>query len=130
VSEAWRVLVPGGTLVLVDNVSPDADATAAAYNAFETLRDPSHARCLGLGEWLQLLGGSGFVGARYECIDQDIEFVAWTQRMRCTAAVTAQLEARLAEEPLRDFLKPRRDERGLVFTLQEAIIAARKPGGK
>ena len=104
--------------------------TAAAYNAFETLRDPSHARCLGLGEWLQLLGRSGFVDARSECIDQDIEFGPWTQRMRCDAATAAQLEAALAQEPLRDFLNPRRDERGLVFTLQEAIIAARKPGAK
>ena len=130
VSEAWRVLVPGGTFLLVDNVSPDEVAAAASYNAFETLRDPSHARCLGLGEWLQLLGGTGFVDMHDECIDQDIEFGPWTQRMRCDAATAAQLEASLAEAHLRDFLNPHRDERGLVFTLQEAIIAARKPARK
>jgi SAM-dependent methyltransferase len=130
VTETWRVLVPGGTFLLVDNVSPDAGATAAAYNAFETLRDPSHSRCLGLGEWLQLLRGAGFVDMRYECIDQDIEFGAWTERMRCDAATVARLEASLRQPPLRDFLNPRRDERGLVFTLQEAIVAARKPDPK
>jgi hypothetical protein len=50
--------------------------------------------------------------------------------MRCDAATAAQLEAHLAQQPLSDFLNPRWDERGLVFTLREAIVAARKPGTK
>jgi predicted O-methyltransferase YrrM len=41
-AEAFRVLWPGGTFALVDNVSPEGDdALAAAYNRFEKLRDPS-----------------------------------------------------------------------------------------
>lgn len=138
VGEAWRVLTPGGTLALVDNVSPDAEIlpqvesaalreAAITYNAFERLRDPSHRRCLALSEWLELLADAGFVPAHAECMDQDIAFSAWVQRMRCGAAVVAQLQSTLVSEPLRTFLKPRIEADGLVFTLQEAVIVARKP---
>jgi ubiquinone/menaquinone biosynthesis C-methylase UbiE len=138
IGESFRVLKPGGTLALVDDIGPDADclpgATAAelheaanAYNAYETLRDPSHARCLALSEWLDLLQKAGFVDARSERMDQDIGFDAWTQRMRCDAATVARLEAMLGQEPLHAFLKPRTTVHGPLFTLQEAIIVARKP---
>jgi hypothetical protein len=33
----------------------------------------------------------------------------------------------LAEEPLRSYLRPHEADAGPVFTLQEAIIVARKP---
>lgn len=139
VGEAWRVLKAGGTIALVDNVGPDADVlpgmtdaevrdAATAYNAYEALRDPSHARCLALSEWVGLMKEAGFVDAQVECMDQDIGFGAWTQRMRCDAATVTRLEAMLVQEPLHTFLKPRTTAHGPLFTLQEAIIVARKPG--
>jgi SAM-dependent methyltransferase len=138
VAEARRVLVPGGVVALVDNIGPAAEIlpgasgaalreTADDYNAFEMLRDPSHSRCLGLAEWLALFKAAQFTGAQSERMDQDIAFDAWTQRMRCAAATVRRLEAMLAGERLRAFLKPRVTEGGLMFTLQEAIIIARKP---
>ncbi|WP_244500385.1 class I SAM-dependent methyltransferase [Methyloceanibacter methanicus] len=48
VAESARVMIPGGIFALVDNVSPDDADVAAAYNAFEKLRDPSHGRALSL----------------------------------------------------------------------------------
>ena len=48
------------------------------------------------------------------------------QRMRCAESTVARLKAMLGEEPLASFLKPR-ETAGLMFTLQEAIIVARKP---
>jgi ubiquinone/menaquinone biosynthesis C-methylase UbiE len=139
VAESWRVLKPGGNFALVDNISPDAsilpgssceeaDRTAADYNAYEKLRDPSHGHCLGLTEWAALLRRAGFVGIRFERMDQDIAFQPWTQRMRCDAPTVAKLRSMLDEPRLNAFLRPRTNEDGLIFTLQEAIIVATRPG--
>jgi ubiquinone/menaquinone biosynthesis C-methylase UbiE len=138
VREAYRVLIPGDTFALVDNIAPDrailpelSDAAleqlAMAYNTFEKLRDPSHVRCLGLIAWSRLLGDTGFTAAASEIMDQDIEFAPWIERMRCAAPAMARLKAMLWEAPLREFLRPRDTDAGLVFSLKEAIIVARKP---
>ena len=139
VAEAYRVLMPNGRLALVDNISPDqsilpklspteTEHWAAAYNAFEKLRDPSHIRCLGLRQWSDLLVEAGFDGVTSEHMDQDLEFAPWVQRMRCAEPTIARLGTLLRESPLHDFLKPRETETGTVFTLQEVIMLARKPG--
>ena len=44
VREAARVLVPGGSFLLADNVAPLNAELAAAMNAVERRRDPSHVR--------------------------------------------------------------------------------------
>jgi ubiquinone/menaquinone biosynthesis C-methylase UbiE len=139
VAESGRVLKQGGTFALVDNISPDAsilpgitgaeaERTAADYNAYEKLRDPSHGRCLSLAEWSTLLQRAGFVGIRAERMDQDIAFQPWTQRMRCDAATVAKLRSMLGNERLNAFLRPRTNEDGLMLTLQEAIIVTTRPG--
>jgi len=127
VAEAARVLMPDGVFALVDNISPDEAELAAAYNDFEKLRDPSHGRCSGLAEWTALLGSAGFTVGHSEHMDQDIEFGPWVQRMRCADSTIARLKTMLADEPLASLLRPRETEAGLVFTLQEAIVVARKP---
>ncbi len=92
-----------------------------------SLRDPSHARALTVGEWLELMRGSGFRDVTHELLDQHIAFAPWTSRMRCDAETISRLEVMLGEEPLRTFLKPRVTEDGPTFTLQEAIVVGRKP---
>jgi len=82
----------------------------------------SHGRCLALSEWAALLEDAGFAVEHSEHMDQDIEFDPWVQRMRCAGSTIARLKAMLGEEPLASLLKPRE-----TFTLQEAIIIARKP---
>jgi SAM-dependent methyltransferase len=126
VAEAARVLIPGGTFALVDNISPDDAQLSALYNAFEKLRDPSHVRCLGLEDWRGLIREAGLSLVSAEVMDQDIVFDPWVARMRCTPATVARLKEMLTEEPLRSFLRPRETADGMTFTLREAIVISTK----
>jgi SAM-dependent methyltransferase len=67
--EMVRVCTPGGRVVVVDAYAPEDPAQAAAYHRVETLRDPSHARALSLGELQALFSSAGLPGpevTRYE----------------------------------------------------------------
>jgi len=139
VAESFRVLRPGGVFALVDNVSPDASmlplATSAevldaarTFNTYEKTRDPSHARALSLSEWHALLETTGFALASSEVIDQHIAFRPWAERMRCSPETVEVLKSMLHGDTfLRTFLRPREENGEAMFTLQEAIIVARKP---
>ena len=139
VDGVWRVLKAGGTLALVDNIAPDALSTpgfsvaelreaALIYNAFEKVRDPSHARCLGMAEWTQVLSDRGFVMVHTERLPKDMEFQPWAERMGSDAATMERLRSMLVDGPsaLKAFLKPRHEQEKLWFTLDEAILIARK----
>lgn len=139
-AEVWRVLRPGGAFALVDNVSPDVESTpgftrpelrdaSLVYNAFEKIRDPSHGRCLGMAEWSELESDIGFEVLHKERLPKDMDFEPWASRMGCDAATTDHLRSMLTEgsPALKAFLKPRIEAGKLWFTLDEAIIIARKP---
>ncbi|MBO0741618.1 MAG: class I SAM-dependent methyltransferase [Hyphomicrobiaceae bacterium] len=136
----WRVLKAGGTFALVDNIAPDDLSTpgfsaaelreaALTYNAFEKIRDPSHARCLGMAEWMGVLSDRGFVVEHTERLPKDMEFLPWVERMGTDAETVERLRSMLVEgtPALKAFLKPRREQERLWFTLDEAILIARKP---
>jgi ubiquinone/menaquinone biosynthesis C-methylase UbiE len=140
VAETWRVLKPGGTFALVDNIAPDTESTpgfsnaelrdaALTYNAFEKIRDPSHGRCLGMAEWSEVLGDTGFDIVHKERLPKDMEFQSWGERLGCDAATILRLRSMLVDgsPALQAFLKPRTDGDKLWFTLDEAILIARKP---
>jgi hypothetical protein len=58
-----------------------------------------------------------------------MEFDPWAERMGTDKATIARLRAMLTDgaPALRAFLKPRLEEGQLWFTLDEAILIARKP---
>ncbi len=140
VAETWRVLKAGGTFALVDNIAPDAESTpgfssgelrdaALTYNAFEKIRDPSHARCLGMAEWSEVLADTGFEVLHKERLPKDMEFQSWAERLGSDATTIARLRSMLTDgsPALQAFLKPRLEGDKLWFTLDEAILIARKP---
>jgi ubiquinone/menaquinone biosynthesis C-methylase UbiE len=140
VSEVERVLKPGGTFALADNIEPDAESTpgfvpielrdaALIYNTFERLRDPSHSRCLGMTEWSELIEDAGLKVVHMERAPKDMEFEPWAARMGCSAPTVERLRSILLEASpaLHAFLKPRSESGVLFFTLDEAVIIARKP---
>jgi ubiquinone/menaquinone biosynthesis C-methylase UbiE len=139
-AEAWRVLKLGGRFALVDNLAPDEAlfpgipgpelaAAAAAYNALEKLRDPSHVRCLGLLEWTRCIREAGFDILHQEQLAKDTEFAPWAERQTPDAATLGELRATVLNAPpaLGAFLKPRLEGDKLWFTLAEAIVIAAKP---
>ncbi|MCL4768677.1 MAG: methyltransferase domain-containing protein [Hyphomicrobiaceae bacterium] len=141
VAEVWRVLEPGGVFALVDNISPDSASTpgftsdelqnaADAYNTFERLRDPSHGRCLTTEEWKTLIADSGFTIGHLELMPKEMELGPWVERMSAAPETAARLETMLtdASPALRAFLRARRHDGALYFTLDEVLIVARKPG--
>jgi hypothetical protein len=124
----------------VDNIAPDSESTpgfsaaqlrdaALTYNAFEKIRDPSHARCLGMAEWSEVLADTGFEILHKERLPKDMEFQPWAERLSSDAATIPRLRSMLTDgsPALQAFLKPRLDGDKLWFTLDEAILIARKP---
>lgn len=141
VRDARRVLRPGGLLALDDNIAPDADilpevpadavaAAAADYNAFEALRDPSHARALALNEWIAHFAEQGLDVLHAECATKAMDFQHFAQRMRCDARTVASLVDVLNNGPaaLRAFLRPHVIAERLHFVLHEAIVLGRRCG--
>jgi ubiquinone/menaquinone biosynthesis C-methylase UbiE len=140
-AEVWRVLKPGGTFALVDNVAPDAGSTpgfgkvelrdaAIAYNAFEKLRDPSHGRAWTAAEWIELASDTGFEIRHRELLPKAMEFESWLRNMSVAPETAARLRAMLegATPALAAFLKPSREGDALGFTLLELVLIGRKPG--
>lgn len=141
VREVRRVLKPHGVFGLVDNLAPDQHTeagrpeaelaeAAAAYNAIEKLRDPSHGRALSHGEWLETLNASGFSIMHIEHLAKQMSFDRWCLNMSVDAERSNTLRGMFAaaSPSLKTFLKL--DEvpgapADFAFTLTELLVAAR-----
>ncbi len=134
VSEAARVLRSGGRLGLVDNVVPDDPIAADFANDFERRRDPSHAACLSLNAWLDLLDGAGFAIEHSELLAKRMDFDTWADRMGVPPALKEELRADLATAPpsAAAFLRPEiapEGEPGTAFHLTECVVVASRRSG-
>jgi ubiquinone/menaquinone biosynthesis C-methylase UbiE len=141
VSEVGRVLKPGGTFALVDNVAPDAETTPGfdkaalrdaglTYNAFEKIRDPSHGRALTTAEWREIVSDAGLAIRHVEHCPKAMDFGAWCTNMAVPAETVPKLSAMLdaASPALAAFLRPTRDGDKRGFVLAEVILIAKKAG--
>ncbi|MGH7996685.1 MAG: methyltransferase domain-containing protein, partial [Opitutaceae bacterium] len=78
VSEAARVLKPGGWLLVIDGSVPDGDSETEAWlHRVEKWRDPSHGRFLSRAAWEGLVQGSGLAIERSELLPMKQPDLTW-----------------------------------------------------
>jgi ubiquinone/menaquinone biosynthesis C-methylase UbiE len=70
VSELARVVVPGGRILVIDQIAPVDPLAAAELNAFEHSRDPSHTRALSDVDLRTLFEANGLVLKRAETLSE------------------------------------------------------------
>lgn len=83
--EMYRVIKPGGWLMVID-ILGDEDALVDTHlQAMELLRDRSHVRNRSASQWRRLLAEAGFDVQQQEHWPVRLEFASWVARMRTPA---------------------------------------------
>ena len=92
VREAARVLVPGGSFLLADNVAPLNAELAAAMNAVERRRDPSHVEAYSAPRWVAFCAEAGLEPTALERFWRVKPYAEWMARAGASAAAITGLE--------------------------------------
>jgi ubiquinone/menaquinone biosynthesis C-methylase UbiE/catechol 2,3-dioxygenase-like lactoylglutathione lyase family enzyme len=97
--EMARVLVPGGRLLMVDNIAPEDPTLDTLVNAWEKERDPSHVRAWRASEWDSFLRGAGLRVTRQQISQKTHEFAPWVRRTGISAEAAASVERAMLAAP-------------------------------
>jgi len=108
VQESARVLKPGGWFALIDNVTPVDAASQRYVNAFETLRDPSHAWEYSAVDWEAFCQAARLQVKHLLYYRKPLDFEPWCDRLSVTPQVRQQLRMMLWQAPAagREALQP------------------------
>lgn len=91
VAEAFRVLRPGGCLLVSDSVSPEEPALDTFLNCVELLRDASHVRNYSWADWQCILESAGFEAHSVELFPVHLDGAEWVTRSQTGATKVALL---------------------------------------
>jgi len=99
ISEALRVMKPGGRLLLIDNVAPERDENDQFYNEIEKWRDGSHVRAWRKTEWIRMLELAGFRMETMVSFEKHFIFEDWCNRAGLPEPESKELEASMLSAP-------------------------------
>ncbi|MEO3992508.1 class I SAM-dependent methyltransferase [Pseudocitrobacter cyperus] len=85
--EVKRVLKAGGTLLMMDVMSPGHPVRDIWLQTVEALRDTSHVRNYASGEWLTMAAEAGLAVDNLITDRLPLNFASWVARMRTPAAL-------------------------------------------
>lgn len=129
IGEMFRVLKPGGTMVIADVIVSEDKDEAALQNAIEIIRDPSHIRMLPESELLSSVKSAGFAIQSEDGWDKAREFEEWMgivndpQRVGPLRTVVRAL----AEEGRHAGMGLSIEDGKIVFFHRWRLISAQKP---
>ncbi|MGL4427525.1 MAG: class I SAM-dependent methyltransferase [Silvania sp.] len=86
--EVKRVLKPGGTVIIMDIMSPGHPVRDVWLQTVEALRDTSHVRNYSSGEWLSMFTDAGLITRSLQTDRLTLEFSSWIARMRTPEALS------------------------------------------
>lgn len=128
IAEAARVLHPGGTFAMVDNIVPNDAVVAQTYNDWERRRDPSHIEALSMERWVSVCEDAGMTVSHAETAPKRMGFQFWVDNMSVPEADRPGLLHDLlhANDDVRSFLAPSGDSiDNAEFVLTEGLIVAK-----
>lgn len=128
-ARAFRVIQPGGWLLVVDDVGIEHPLADEQLDWIETLRDPQHVRNYTAPKWIEMVEAEGFLVEHYEVDAIPQNAGHWLDRMSVEEPTRSQILELIVESQdwLRDYLRPHGEGSTLTFRLRRIKLLARRP---